>query len=251
VKPQTTILGNRVVLLLTSLTILACVPLLARAQRKTVRDADGLRGHVTDFALAKYLPYDGLGTVDLLDDSTLAIELGGLQWVDDEPLRVPPNEFFAFTLNDSGVSLVQHEGKTFIDVNGEALIERGLAPERVVRTTLPPRAAVDLAGKRYAVYSETGRLHIDLREDGMVSYSVEDEQTGEPLFSFRALLVTNQTDATQIASGGPVAQPVYPKPGSNCHATCPGGRSCDINCGTEGCAAWCRGKKPKCMCLAQ
>jgi len=244
--------SRRIVLSVITILAVGSVTVLAQAGRKTGRTTGDMRDHQSEFALGKYLPYEGLGTVDLLDDGTLAIELGGTRWVDDEPVQEGTSDMFLFDLNSTGVSLIQHNGEYFIDVDGGELAARSLDARRVVRTVLPERKNVDISSQRYAVYSETGTLRVNVTADAVMTVTVEDEDTGGRLFSFLGILILDSVAAPQFASGGypGTAQPAGPQPGSNCHATCPGGRSCDINCGTEGCQAWCRGKEPKCMCLS-
>lgn len=219
--------------------------------RKVTRSGEDVRQHSSEIALAKYLPYEGLGTVDLIDDGTLAIELGGLRWIDDEPVIVEPQQFFLLELGGTGISLVHHNGESFVDANGGELARRGLDVRNVVRTTLPERTSINSSSTRFSVLSVTGALSVTLDENAAVSISVDDVETGIQLFSFYGLLVTDTTGAAVASGDYPTAQPAGPRPGSDCHATCPGGASCDIYCGPQGCAAWCSGKKPKCMCLAQ
>lgn len=201
------------------------------------------------------LPYEGFGSVTIVDDGTLIIEIGGaattLHDEDDVEFEgIGPYDAIAYQIDMSGLSLVEHRGQVFLDNNGVELRARGLRPREVFRTVFPAPDQIDANRAPTALVWFTGELQLsfDAQTAQLVLRIEDSEETGR-VFTLAAPVVSDAKNRRRSEEGGIVLTPLegHAVGASSCSITCSKG-SGSVNCSESGCKCVCKAGKPVCIC---
>ena len=199
-------------------------------------------------------PYVGEGSVSVLDDGTLVLEvLGGevLEVASGEQAAVPPATM-AFHLEKEGLKIIDDKGRVFLDRHGVEARLRGVSPDErnvtlfpsEVSTTGedvgPPRTLLFLSGSMSLAFDEgSNRLSVEITD-------------AESRRSLNLTARVGLAEPPEYGTPGPdpneiVLQPVVST--SGCSACCgsTGQFCCSINCPLY-CSAGCSGDTPFCSC---
>lgn len=223
--------------------------------------SSGVPPAVPSLRLTHYqLPYDGFGSVAILDDGSLIVELGGEEILDSETgewLGHRPLDVLFLNINvNRGMQLYRMGRFVFLgSSDGSALAQRGLDSARVSLTSFKRSTGPDETA--YALYTFTGRtllqydaatrrLHlvVDDTDHGGLRFEAE-ETLGVPVRKFDA----QETTIPNSSDDGPALLLAPVVSSSVCSANCEGG-SCSISCGSGGCRSYCDGRTPVCRCGA-
>ena len=221
----------------------------ARADERATAEAVPLRDTL--------LPYHGYGTLAILNDGTLVIDVGGELVYDAaaDEFTVASMETIAYRIDTAGLSLVEHRGEVFLDRNGAQVADRGLTRERVSVTPFPAPNSADGESHRRSIMDFSGDL--DLRFD--------------PANHELALTITDTTDTGESGMTFTLAAPVVSgplqkrDPGSReVGQDLPGGEendaitltaaaaawsaSCSVDCTNGSCSISCSKKGALCSC---
>ncbi len=244
------------------LGLIVCLLLLAvcvAADRNPKREVKTLspRLKLTEYTL----PYQGYGEVDILDDATIVVQLGGelvgnLETDDDADIWIAPIEEFAFRMNPVGLSLVEHQGGVLLDRGGTQDRARRVAVGlgNVVPFRVP--APNDVPVTPIALASFSGPMSLGYDAAGRLVLSITDAEEPARTFTFRP---TYGSGEAMGADGAPVQKPgddtvilmgEGPPIGwtAGCSANCSGG-SCSISCTNQGASCYCKGSTPVCRCV--
>ncbi len=213
-------------------------------------------------------PYEGPGTVDVLDDGTMVVFLGKPLVFEKGAGKVVAGatEFFLLALDPANSRLVEQKGAFFIDRDGEALRELGLSEQHVQITPFFGRPEA-LTHSRYSVMSISGDLAVSYdQSSGAIELDISgvsalmDEVDVAQYFSYKGNLKPLKSAQTSNSSllnapknadsGGEVRGGPDPQPsGPTCSVTCPGGANCQITCPSgKAAVCFCRGPNPICEC---
>ena|GEM_PF-5709958 len=123
-----------------------------------------------------FLSYRGPGYIDVRDDGTVFAGADGdvlpEDWVPVEPLR--------FEFSEPRLTLVQHAGRAFLDVDGALSAALGIAPSDMSSVPLDGtfRSATAPEGSRTSVLELNGELVVELRESGRGYIELTDAAKG-------------------------------------------------------------------------
>lgn len=202
------------------------------------------------------VPYAGFGSVMIVNDGTIIIEIGGKETVeyaddDEETLTVSPYDAIAFHMDITGLALVDAGGEVFLDRGGKQIAERGLSPKRVFRTLFPEASAIEQNSPRHALAWFTGDLRLAFdRNSKVLTVRAKDTEDTDRLFTLSAPVV--QADGMTLNENDEIALIIQSEStvadgSSNCSISCPRG-SASINCSNSGCNCVCKSGSPSCKC---
>ena len=223
-------------------------------------DAAGEAAELTP-SLAAALPYDGYGSVAILDDGILLITLGGEIVAED---RDPTDSAtYLGQLDTSGLTLVEHDGEVFLDKNGVHIAARGLSPEQMTRQGFQDAAALEPDTPRQALVEIRGDLDLSYNS---VTGDLTVAGTGmeDPRRKLRFTVRVGDTPggggdgqdpvcASSSSGDGltPGETPIWlnqpSEMSSACSVSCKHG-DCTITCNSTGCKTYCSSGQPVCIC---
>lgn len=189
------------------------------------------------------LPYSGFGTVWLLENGMLIIDVGGEAVVDEEgETKIASSvETIGFQIDTAGVSLVSHRGDYLLDRQGRHVRQRGWEGKQLTVTQLD--AGVDEDRDLHSLMEISGKLDVAFdRETKTLLVEVADVLRGHR-FSVQALVnfSASQGDVAPVGrtlDDGFVQLVPAVAWTASCDTTCTGG-NCDITCVKKMAQCWC------------
>lgn len=209
--------------------------------------------------LSEYsLPYFGHGSVDIIDDGMLLIQLDGNEVAlthnnDAEQLLMGAVDAVIFKMNTAGLTIIEKNNEVFLDRNQRNLRERNLNINQVTQINFPKKEKLIEQKTRQALVSLTGTLEFDYDEfTGILYLDINDSRSGKS-FSLEAPVVSfdqagsNTNRSLEKNNNYSITLNTVDIADSTCSATCDKG-SCSISCSGV-CLAGCRSNgNPYCTC---
>ncbi|MBI4717692.1 MAG: hypothetical protein HY763_07810 [Planctomycetes bacterium] len=208
------------------------------------------------------LPYHGYGTVDVLDDGLIVVEIGGRVLFDpdaeDGPV-IEPSRTIAYRVDPHRARLVRREAVLVV----EGVVPPGVADlsdSSATITTFRDPAAAARPATRHALVTLSGDLSVALTDsDGSLSLSMVDQADHGWTLALSGRLVRGAnalhevSEAADAGAADPGSGPglfLYPAEAesSACSVECRKGAA-NINCNNKGCACWCSNGVPRCRCI--
>lgn len=195
-------------------------------------------------------PYAGYGEVFILDDATVIVAVRELITPDGGDAPVPGEllDRAFFDLDITGLSLVEHGNRVFLDRNGMQLQRRGLSANDVTASPFEGarRAPVKNGNTVLDSFSGDMKLRSDNRS-GSLFVSVLDAET-KRLFTVTLVGISRPGGADPDAAARDGDDEVQE---STCDISgCRNGGSGSITCPGKGCKCVCIAGDPVCSCTA-
>ncbi|MBU0719658.1 MAG: hypothetical protein KJ749_15545 [Planctomycetes bacterium] len=186
------------------------------------------------------LPYEGEGSVAVLNNGLLMIEVQDRSIIDVDGW--PQRLAHYFAMDTEGLTLAEANGEWFLDANDAVIRQKGLSPRKVSYVSFDDDVVAEFASARETLLSMTGEmcLAFDSEKEAYQLEIRDSEGTNESFrVQFRPAAKSNQGSSE---AGGK------------------GSCSCSANCGGEGrssctmadcpyhCVCYCDGDRPVCLC---
>jgi hypothetical protein len=197
------------------------------------------------------LPYHGYGSVTIVDDGTILVEMGGKEtityWDDQESVEQTPYDAVAYRIDTTGLALVQAGNEVYFDRKGKQIQMRGLRSNRVFRTMFPDSDARDPNAPPTAIAWFTGDLTVAFNDaTSVLTLSAKDTEGTGRVFTFQGRVVTGApVDSSQVDDD--LVLVVVSAGSSECSVICAQG-SGNISCTNTGCKCVCKSGMPSCIC---
>lgn len=224
------------------------------------------------FALENHqLPYAGFGSVSILDDGFLLIQLGGEDKTDPETgefMGITPQDVIGLQINAAqGWGLIQAGRELFLDRHNSAeMASRGLKGSQANRTSF--RQGLVETDTVFVLHTLVGPMTFNYdAAAGRIRLTLDDtEKSGlrlgmdEDLGTAHGSVVAKSgsfqpAEPTDLTAEGPALLRIVIDPSplalllsAECSVGCSGG-SCSVICNTGGCRAVCEGSTPECKCV--
>lgn len=191
-------------------------------------------------------PYAGYGEVFILDDATLVLSVREMVTKDGSDEYVPGEvlDRIMYDLDTTGLSLVAHGDKVFLDRGGMQLQRRGLTADDVIAVPFDGAERAPSKNGNAVLDSFSGDMNLRSdRRSGSLFVSVLDDET-KRLFTVTLLGASRPADG----DADPAAREAEAQQSRCTISGCRDGGSGSITCVGKGCKCVCIAGDPVCSC---